>query len=674
MAAVEDGGSEGAPVFRRRAGYRFRPSLRSWLIGRPLPTADAPHQTLSAPIGMAVFAGDALSSVAYAPQETLVILAAAGLQGLSLAIPISLAVTVLLVIVALSYLQTIHAYPDGGGAYTVARENLGTVPALGAGAALLIDYTLLAAVATSSGVAQIVSAAPALFPYRVWLAVGLIFLVMLANLRGVRESGAGFAVPTYCFLVVTYVTVIAGFARLAFGRLGALQVPDTLLATPLPVTLFLILRAFSNGTTALTGVECIANGVTAFREPRTRNAAKALIWMTGILGSLYLGITFLLGRIHAYPSETETVVSQLARVVWNGRGPLYLAVVTGTTVVLLLAANTAFADFPRLSAIMARDGFLPRQLAFRGSRLVYSWGIGLLGGLASLLVVLFQASVTRLVPLWAVGVFLSFTLSQAGMARRWWRVGHAGGTGVHTSGAGWRWKMVLNGLGGVCTGVVTLIFAMTKFVHGAWVIVLLIPLLVAMFLRIRAHYRSLAQALSLEAYGSPPPTSRHRVILPIGGVHRGTLAALRYARSLSHDVTAVHVSIDPAQADEVRRKWREWGQGVRLVILDSPYRLLLEPLLDYIGEILSHRQPNEVLTIVVPQFVPRRWWHNLLHTQTAMMLRLALLLRPGVVVTDVPYHPEEPAEESVGQNRRPEPQGRERTPRGRGSRRCSGCA
>ncbi len=647
MTGMEDETVEGAPVFRRRARYRFRPSLRTWLIGRPLPTADAPHQTLGTAIGMAVFAGDALSSVAYAPQETLVILAAAGATALYLAFPISIVVTALLVIVALSYLQTIHAYPDGGGAYTVARENLGTVPALMAGAALLIDYTLLVAVATSSGVAQIVSAAPVLLPYRVWIALGLIFLITLGNLRGVRESGATFAVPTYFFLAVTYLTVITGFVRLALGRLGTLDVPSELSVAQMPVTLFLILRAFSNGTTALTGVECIANGVTAFREPRSRNAGTALIWLTGILGSLYLGIAFLLGRIHAYPSETETVISQLARVVFGGRGPLYLMVVIGTTIVLILAANTAFADFPRLSAIMARDSFLPRQLAFRGSRLVYSWGIGLLAGLASLLVLLFRASVTRLVPLWAVGVFLSFTLSQAGMARHWWRAAR-GQPGPEDAGnparPGWHWKMAVNGFGSLCTGVVTLIFAVTKFVDGAWVVVLLIPLLTALFLRVREHYRTLARDLSLEAYGAPALVSRHRVILPISGVHRGTVAALRYARSLSDDVTAVHVSIDPAETEAVRRKWRAWGEGVRLVILESPYRLLLEPLLDYIEDLLSRRQPNELLTIVVPQFVPRRWWHNLLHTQTAMMLRLALLLKPGVVVTDVPYHLGEPGD------------------------------
>ena len=651
MSNVAD--ESGSPVFRRTTDYRPRRSLRTWLIGRPLPTADAPHQTIGKAVGLAVFAGDALSSVAYAPQETLVILAAAGTAGFHWAFPISIVVTVLLAIVTISYQQTIHAYPGGGGAYIVARDNLGEVPAQAAGAALLIDYVLLAAVAVSSGVAQIVSAFPGLFPYRIVLGVGLVLLVMLANLRGVKESGITFAIPTYFFLAMTYLTVIVGFARFFAGTLGKVEIPPHLELGQAPVALFLVLRAFSNGTTALTGVECISNGVTAFKEPRSRNAGITLIWMSGILGSLYLGITFLLQRIGAFPSEEETVISQLARAAYAGRGPLYLATIAGTTIILILATNTAFADFPRLSAIMGADSFLPRQLAYRGSRLVYSRGIIALAVIASLLIVIFKASVTALVPLWAIGVFLSFTLSQAGMARRWWKIGRlAPGEEIRERGStlrrepGWVLKMVVNGFGAVCTCVVTLVFAITKFRDGAWIVVLLIPGLVATFLAIHRHYRALAAGLSLDQYGTTPSISRHRVILPISGVHRGTVTALRYARSLSEDVTAVHVSIDFAEAEKVRHQWERWGEGVRLVILESPYRLLLEPLLAYIEEMAAQRQPNETITIMVPQFVPRRWWHNLLHTQAAMMLRLALLFKPGIVITDVPYHPEEirPAE------------------------------
>lgn len=637
---------EGTTVLRRRSEDRRPRSWTRWLLGRPLPTADSPHQTIGKFIGLAVFAADALSSVAYAPQETLVILAAAGTAGFRYALPIALAVTILLAITTISYNQTIHAYPGGGGAYIVARDNLGEVAAQTAGAALLTDYVLLAAVAVSSGVAQIVSAYPVLFPYRVWLAVGMIQIIMLANLRGVRESGRLFAGPTYFFLVSTVLTVLVGLWRYFSGTLGAVVDPPQLQLHDglVPVTLFLVLHAFSSGTTALTGVECISNGVTAFKEPRSRNAATTMIWMSIILGSLFLAITFLLGEIQAIPSEHETVISQLARTAFGGRGPLYLATITGTTLILILATNTAFADFPRLSALHAGDGFLPRQLTFRGSRLVYSRGIVTLGVIASLLVILFRASVTALIPLWAIGVFLSFTLSQLGMARRWWKSGHLQpGAELKERGSvvrhdrRWLLKLVINGFGAFCTAVVTVVFAATKFRDGAWIVVLLTPTLVVTFFSIHRHYKGLARQLSLQDYGAPPRLSRNRVIMPFSGVHRGTLAALHYSRALSADVTALFVAIDQAEAEKIRQQWETWGDGVRLVILESPFRLLVEPIVDYIKLILDQRQPNETITVVVPQFVPRRFLANVLHTQTASLLRMALLFRRGLVITDVPY-------------------------------------
>jgi hypothetical protein len=394
----------------------------------------------------------------------------------------------------------------------------------------------------------------------------------------------------------------------------------------------------------LTGVEAISNGIPAFKEPRSRNAGITLLWMSAILGSMFMGITYLAVHIGAVPSEAETVISQLARTVFGGRGFLYLATISATTVILIMAANTSFADFPRLSALVANDGFLPRQLTYRGSRLVYSRGIVALAMIASLLIVVFGASVTALIPLYAIGVFLSFTLSQAGMARRWWKIGHLiPGREIQERGsslrheAGWELKMIVNGVGAVATAVVMTVFAFTKFTEGAWIVLVIVPLVVGVFFLIHHHYRVLARDLSLENYGAPPHVHRHRVILPVSGVHRGTLAALRYARSLSDDVTAVHVSIDPGEAERVQQKWEHWGEGTRLVLLDSPYRLMLEPLLDYIADIASHRQPNETITIVVPQFVPRQWWANLLHTQTALWLRMALLFKPGIVITDVPY-------------------------------------
>jgi amino acid transporter len=644
MSVVND--EHGSPVMQRTTPYVPRRSWRTWLIGRPLQTADAPHQTIGKIVGLAVFASDALSSTAYATQEILFILAAAGTVAFGYAFPIAIAIVLLLAIVTLSYEQTIHAYPGGGGAYIVARDNLGVLPALVAGAALLTDYILTVAVSISSGVAQITSAFPNLFHYRVPIAVILVSFIMLMNLRGVKESGSIFAIPTYFFIFTMFFTVIVAMVRYFTGSLGIVVDPPDMdtLDVVRNITPFLILHAFSSGTAALTGVEAISNGIPAFKEPRSRNAGITLIWMSIILGSLFLGITFLAHQIGAIPSEAETVISQLARTAFAERGFFYLVIIASTTVILIMAANTAFADFPRLSALAAGDGFLPRQFTYRGSRLVFSRGIVALAGIASLLVILFKASVSALIPLYAIGVFMSFTLSQAGMAHRWWKIGHlAPGEEIKEQGStlryedGWKLKMVINGFGSFCTFVVMLVFAVTKFSSGAWIVIILTPALVIIFFAIYKHYKDLAGHLSLDDYGAPPRVARHRVIVPISGVHRGSLLALRYARALSSDVTAVHVSVDPDEAEKIKRKWEKWGEGVRLVILDSPYRLLLEPLLEYIEEVADQRQANEVITIVVPQFVPHQWYHNLLHTQAAFLLRLALLFKPGIVITDVPY-------------------------------------
>jgi len=635
----------GTTVLRRTADYNPPKSLNTWLIGRPLQTADAPHQTIGKLIGLAVFASDALSSTAYATQEMLAILLLAGIGALQFSVPISIGIVILLTLLTLSYEQTIHAYPGGGGAYIVARDNLGDVPALIAAAALLTDYILTVSVSISSGVAQIVSVFPIAFKYRVEIALVLIAFVMLLNLRGVKESGKAFAIPTYFFVLLMYATVIIGLIRLALGTLGlVVNPPHAEMATLQQVSIFLILRAFSNGTSAVTGVEAISNGITAFKEPRSKNAGITLIWMAVILGSLLLGITFLAYHIQAIPSESETVISQLARTVFGGRGFMYIATITATTVILVLAGNTAFAGFPRLSALVAEDGFLPRQLTYRGSRLVYSYGIVLLAIVSGLLVVLFKASVSSLIPLYAIGVFLSFTLSQFGMAVRWKKSGSLQeGVEVQERGSvlkrenGWQHKMVINGIGALVTFTVMIVFAVTKFNDGAWIIILLIPVLVAAFWGIHTHYRELAKHLSLENYGPLPYLARNRVIIPIAGVHRGTIEALRYAKTLSNDITAVHISIDASQAEKVREKWEVWGEGIRLLILDSPYRLMVEPLLDYVTEIHKQLNPNETITIVVPQFIPKRRWNNLLHTRTADTLRRILLNWPEVVIIEVPY-------------------------------------
>jgi amino acid transporter len=641
-------------IMRRQSDYQPPRTVSHWFIGRPLSTADAPHQTIGKAVGLAVFASDALSSTAYATQEILGVLAAAGTIAFGYVFPVSIAIVALLAIVTISYEQTIHAYPGGGGAYIVSRDNLGESYAQVAGAALLMDYILTVAVSISSGVAQIVSAYPDLDPYRVQIAVGAVMFIMLINLRGVKESGTAFAIPTYFFIVMMFITVGTGLFRYFTGSLGTVIDPPEvhLVQTVAPITAFLLLHAFANGTTALTGVEAISNGITAFKEPRSRNAGITLIWMSLILGTLFLSISFLTGRIGGVFSEEETIISQLTRTVFDGRGPVYLAVIGATTVILLMAANTAFADFPRLGALAAGDGFLPRQLTFRGSRLVYSNGIVTLSIIASILIIIFKASVTLLIPLYAIGVFLSFTLSQFGMALRWRKIGRLNegekivetGSTLHPDRK-WRFKMFVNGFGSVCTAVVMVVFAVTKFREGAWIVLIIIPLLVSLFFTIHRHYKGLAKNLSLEKFsGIPSRQTRHRVILPVSGVHQGTLNALRYARLLSDDVTAVHISLEPTETEKVQKKWKIWGDGTRLVLLDSPFRLFIEPLLEYLEEIIDQRQPNETITIVVPQFMPSKRWHKALHMRTADVLRQELLSKHGVVVTDVPYHVHEEKE------------------------------
>ncbi len=639
---------DGSKVFKRTSDYQPGENWRNYLIGRPLQTADAPHQTIGKFLGLAVFSSDALSSVAYAPQEMLLILSLAGSTAFSLSLPLSIAICVLLAILILSYEQTIHAYPDGGGSYIVSRDNLGEFPAQTAGAALLTDYTLTVSVSISSGVAQLVSAYPGLYNYRVIIAVALVLFIMLVNLRGVKESGKAFAIPTYYFLGMMLITLLVGFFRYFTGSLGLVSHPPMdimeLRTTLEPITLFLILKAFSSGTTALTGVEAISNGITAFKEPRSKNAGNTLVIMGFILGVMMLGITFLSHQVGALPSEEETLISQLARTVFSEGGLMYLAVIIGTTVILIMAANTAFADFPRLSAIAAKDGFLPRQLTYRGSRLVFSKGIAALAIMASILIVIFQASVTKLIPLYAIGVFLSFTLSQAGMAHRWWKSGHLkpgevkkerGSELVYDSS--WYVKMIINGFGAVCTFVVMIVFSVTKFKDGAWVVVILTPALVAIFSLIHGHYKRFAKKLSLEGYQPETRVMHQKVIMPISGVHKGTLAALRFARTLSDDITVVNISSDVDETTKLQDKWQMWGEGFRLVVLDSPYRLFIEPLLAYIDEIDANKQENEIITIVVPQFVTSHWYTNLLHTRTADTLRRVLLFRKDIVIMEVPY-------------------------------------
>ncbi len=597
--------------------------LKRWLVGTPLPSLAERHQRLSKKLALAVFSSDALSSVAYATEETLLVLVLAGAAALNWSLPIGLAIIGLLTIVTSSYWQTIHAYPGGGGSYIVAMENLGTLAGQTAGAALMIDYVLTVSVSVAAGVAAVTSAIPELFPHRVALGLAAIAILTIANLRGVRESGRIFALPTYGFIASLGLLVLWGSARLITTGGGAPPVMPPQATNP--ITLFLLLRAFSSGCTALTGVEAISNGVTAFKPPESRNAGLTLVAMAAILGGLFAGVT---GLAHAYgivPREEETVVSQIARAVF-GTGAFYYAVQAFTALILIVAANTSFADFPRLGSLAARDGFLPRQLTHRGDRLVFSNGIVALGFVAAALLAVFGGDTHALIPLYAVGVFLAFTMSQAGMVVHWWRLREPG----------WRRHMAINGTGAAATAVVTLIIAATKFTHGAWIVVILIPTLVIIFFRIRVHYDQVAEQLSLSNY-QPMRHPQHYVVVPIGGVHQASLRAIEYARTISEHVTAVYVD-QYGEESRVLKKWDECSGGTPLVVLPSPYRALVPTLLEYIERVHEVLEGKGFVTVVLPEFIPHRWWHLFLHNQTALRLKGALLFREGIIVVDVPYH------------------------------------
>ena len=613
-----------------KAWYRVRRAL----IGRPLRTVEAAHERIGKAKALAVFSSDALSSTAYATEEILRILILAGSAAYAFVLPIGLAIVVLLAIVVFSYRQTIRAYPHGGGTYIVTKDNLGVGPALVAAAALLSDYVLTVAVSISAGVAAITSAFPALYPFRVELAVAAIVLLTIANLRGVRESATIFMIPTYAFIASVGALILLGLASLA--GIGPQPHPVRYEAPPptSPLTVFLILRAFASGSTALTGVEAIADGVPAFKEPQAENARTTLLAMGLILGSLFTGITLLSYHFHLVPSERETIVSQLARTLVDG-SPFYYLIQAATALILFLAANTAFADFPRLAYFLARDRFLPRQFRFQGDRLAFSTGIVTLGILTSLLVIARHASVSALIPLYAVGVFTAFTLSQSSMVVHWWR--HAAG---ELRRVPWH-SLVINGFGALVTGIVTGVIVVTKFTHGAWMVIVFIPLLIGMMLAVHRHYVSVAEQLRVD-----PEEARRRLrlvprrsvaVVPVASLNRASLTALTYARSIADDVVAVHVATEPESGEALQQRWREAGLTIPLVIVDSPYRELLGPLVAVIEKI--HREKGApLITVVIPEFVTAHWWERLLHTQTAWRLRRALVQIPDLAITMVPYH------------------------------------
>jgi amino acid transporter len=600
--------------------------LKHFLLGKPIPSHLAQHERLSRVTGLAVLSSDALSSVAYATDFILVTLLAAGSQALDYVLPISLVIASLLAIVAFSYRQTIHAYPTGGGAYIVAKENIGQTAGLVAAASLLVDYTLTVSVSISAGVLAITSAFPTLGVYRVELCLAFLAILMLGNLRGIRDSGRIFAVPTYFFVVSLFVLIAVGIYRYFSGSVIAFNLPVPDRTASAPVTAFLLLTAFANGCTAMTGVEAVSNGVPAFRPPESKNASATLVWMAVLAITMFLGITFLAHAYRVVPTPAESGVSELGRAILGDRTMLYYLVQIATTLILVLAANTAFADFPRLASIVSRDRFLPRQFMNQGDRLAFSNGIIVLSVLAGVLIVVFRGNTQRLLPLYMIGVFISFTFSQAGMVIHWRR----------TKEPGWKSSALVNGVGATVTGIVLVIVTVTKTLEGAWIVLLLIPTIVGMFRMTRNHYDHVASQLTLRGY-VPPRRIHNTVLVPIGGLQRAVVEALRYSESLSDDCRAIYVDVDPVATKQIERDWEKWGGRVQLVVLKSAYRSVIEPLLEYIEEVQNEHR-DDYVTVILPEFVPARWWQHLLHNQRALLIKGALLFRPNTVVTSVPFH------------------------------------
>lgn len=602
------------------------------IVGSPLPTQSLSRERLNKIRALAAFSPDALSSIAYANQEIYLGLALAGSAGLAFLWPIGLAITGLLLIVALSYFQTIHGYPSGGGSYVVARENLGTIPGLIAAAALIVDYILTAAVSLTAGVAALASAFPVLWAYKVELAIVLLIIITVVNLRGLQESGTVMAIPVYLFLSVFLSMLGVGVIQLMVG--GVRNVPQATLPVLQPITPFLVLHTFATGCTALTGIEAISNGVPAFRPPEARNAGQTLIIMAGLMGILFLGSIGLTQFLAVIPRADETILSALAHWIF-GNTPLYFLVQISTLLILAVAANTSFAGFPRLAAILAKDGFLPHQLAGLGDRLVYSNGILTLAAVTGLLIILFSGNTHALIPLFAVGAFLAFTLSQIGMVNHWQR----------TRGRHWKTKAFLNGLGGLTTGITMVIVGVSKFVEGAWIVPIAIALMTLGFLRIRDHYQDVAQELSLsELLELPALTPPHpRIVIPISGIHKGIVNAITFARAISTEITAVYVELEPGSGEQIQQKWTTLWPNVPLVVLPSPYRSLVGPLLDFLDQTDREHNDGQLAVVMLPEFVPARWWHFFLHNQSAWLIKTALLYRRRRmgfqrVIIDVPYH------------------------------------
>ena len=606
------------------------PQIKQFFLGKSLPTSAHSEERLSNGAALAVLSSDALSSVAYATEEILLVLVAAGSSALGLSLPIAVAIIALLAIVVLSYRQTIRAYPQGGGSYIVARENLGLYPGLVAGGSLMIDYILTVTVSISAGTAALTSAIPVLKSHTVLLCLFFIFLIMLANLRGVKESGQIFMVPTYAFITSIFLLIGIGLFKYTTGQVIT-EYPS--LPVSEGISVFFILRAFSAGCTALTGVEAISDGVLAFKAPEWKNARLTLLYLGVILGFMFVGISYLANIYHIVPEAGQTVVSLLGRVIL-GNGPVYYFLQIVTLLVLMLAANTSYADSPRLCYFLARDGFLPRQLSLLGDRLVYSNGIMLLSICAGVLVIIFKGEVNAIIPLYAVGVFTSFTLSQAGMVRHWFE--------EQTSG--WRASAIMNGLGAFATLVVLFVIIFTKFLLGAWLVVVAIPVVVTLFAAIHRHYQYVSERLSIHdleprSYISVPKPAvvTHPAVVVVGQLNRGTVEALDYARTIADKIVAVHVDIGSTDREELHKKWQNLEADIPLEIIESPYRSVIDPIVDFIGQ-FQENHPGVFTTIIIPAFVPRNWWDSILHNQTTLFLKNALRVNKSRIVTTVRYY------------------------------------
>ncbi len=610
--------------------------LKRLMVGRPLSSDEEQHQRIPKKIALAVFSSDAISSTAYATEEILFV-TALGTSSLALGlanlVPIGIAVALLLAIVTFSYRQTIFAYPSGGGSYIVSRENLGKLPSLIAGGSLLVDYILTVAVSISAGVAAIISipAFRGLVDQRVALCLGLIAFITLVNLRGVKESGQIFALPTYIYILSLGAMLSIGLFRTFFGDIDPVAFDpekfEGLREAGGNLTLFLLLRGFSSGAVALSGVEAISNGVPAFQKPESKNASTTLLWMAGILGTLFFAASVLAHHLRPFPTHEETVLSQMARAV-IGDGPFYLVLQFATAAILVLAANTAYADFPRLSSIIARDGYLPRQFANRGDRLVFSNGVLFLAVASAALIVAFGGITSALIPLYAIGVFTSFTLSQAGMVRHHLRLREPG----------WRQGIVINGVGAVATLIVTLIVGVTKFAIGAWVPIVVVPMIIAVFLAIKKHYVQVAEAIAITPDQVRPESHNHTVVVLVGSIHKGVIKALAYAKSLRpNHLEALYVAFDDEDSTRMQKEWERFRIDVPLQIVKSPYRELAQEVEHFLDD-LDDRWDNDTVTVVIPEFVVRlRSFANFLHGQSALVLKLALLDRPHTVVTSVPF-------------------------------------